>query len=303
MASASSIDLAGIFPPISTPFDAMGEVSTAALTANLERWNAYDLAGYVVLGSNGEAAYLSDDERLRVLEAARRAIPPGKLMIAGTGCEATRATIRLTQQAARLGADAAIVLTPGYYQPEMTGEVLVRHFCAVADASPIPVLLYNVPKFTGVDMDAATVARASEHPNIVGIKDSSGNVAKLAETVQLARPGFQVLVGTASVLFPGLAVGAVGGVVALSLVAPQQAIDIWRLHRAGRWEEAAALQRRMLPVNAAVTTRFGVPGLKAALDMLGYYGGPVRPPLIELDEGKRQALRAILTGAGLLPGM
>ncbi len=301
MTILSPMDLSGIFPPISTPFDRAGELAHTALSANLERWNEYDLAGYVVLGSNGEAPYLSEDEKLRVLETARGAIPPGKRMIAGTGCESTRATIRMTREAARLGADAAIVLTPAYYQPEMTGDVLVRHFWAVADESPIPVLLYNVPKFTGVDMDAATVARASQHANVIGIKDSSGNVAKLAEIVRLARPGFQVLVGTASVLFAGLAVGAVGGVVALSLVAPQQAIDIWQLHQAGRWDEAAALQRRMLPVNAAVTTRFGVPGLKAALDMLGYYGGPVRPPLVELDPGKREQVRAVLEEAGLLP--
>ncbi len=301
MTILSPMDLSGIFPPISTPFDRAGELAHTALSANLERWNEYDLAGYVVLGSNGEAPYLSEDERLRVLETARGAIPPGKRMIAGTGCESTRATIRMTREAARLGADAAIVLTPAYYQPEMTGDVLVRHFWAVADESPIPVLLYNVPKFTGVDMDAATVARASQHANVIGIKDSSGNVAKLAEIVRLARPGFQVLVGTASVLFAGLAVGAVGGVVALSLVAPQPAIDIWQLHRAGHWDEAAALQRRMLPVNAAVTTRFGVPGLKAALDMLGYYGGPVRAPLVELDPGKREQVRAVLEEASLLP--
>lgn len=297
-----SINLSGILPPIPTPFDRADDVDCAALAENLQRWDAFDLAGYVVLGSNGEAAYLSDDEKLRIVDVARQHIPPEELLIVGTGCEATRETIWLTQQAARLGADAALVVTPAYYQPEMTSDNLVRHYWAVADASPVPVVMYNVPKFTNVDMDAATVVRAAEHPNVVGIKDSGGNVAKLTDIVRLASADFQVLVGTASVLLPGLAIGAVGAVVALGVVAPEQAVGIYRLHRAGQWDAAVDLQRRMMPVNAAVTARFGVPGLKAALDMLGFYGGPVRAPLAQLDESKRHALRAVLAAGGLLHG-
>ena len=182
----------------------------------------------------------------------------------------------------------------------MTPESLVRHYRAVAEESPIPVLLYNVPKFTGVDMDAATIARASQLSNVAGVKDSSGNIAKLTDIVRLAAPGFQVLVGTASVFFAGLAMGAVGGVLALVNVAPQQAVDIQRFYQAGRWDDAVELQRRMMPVNAAVTARFGVAGLKAALDMLGYYGGPVRSPLMDLGESERQTLRQVLVEGGLL---
>jgi 4-hydroxy-2-oxoglutarate aldolase len=182
----------------------------------------------------------------------------------------------------------------------MTRESLLRYYRSVADASPIPVMVYNVPKFTNVDLDAATIAQASPHPNIVGVKDSSGNIAKLADVVRLAVPGFQVLAGTGGFFFAGLSLGAVGGVLAVANVAPQQSIDIFGLYKAGEWEEAADLQRRLLPVNAAVTSRFGVPGLKAALDMLGYYGEPVRPPLLDLGDGDRETLRGILAEAGLL---
>lgn len=295
-----SVHLEGIFPPIPTPFDLQGEVAYPQLAANLERWNAFGLSGYVVLGSNGEVVYLNVQEKLKVLETARQAIPAGKLLIAGTGCESTRETIVLTRQAADVGADAALVITPHFFGAKMTSDALVAHYRAVADTAPIPLILYNVPKFTGVDMDAATIARIARHPNIVGVKDSSGNVAKLSDVVRLTGDDFQVLVGTASVLLAGLTMGAVGGVVALGNVAPQQAIDIYNLFRAARMDEAAALQRRMVPVNAAVTARFGVAGLKAALDMLGFYGGPVRAPLLDLTASELETLRGILVEGGVL---
>jgi len=302
MMNKSVVTLKGVFPPIPTPFDAQGGVALGALVENLERWNQYDLAGYVVLGSNGEAIYLTGQEKLHVLETARRAIPADKLMIAGTGCESTRETIALTRQAAQVGADAALVLTPHYYGSKMTPDSLVRHYQAVADGSPIPILLYNVPGFTHVDVDAATVARAAQHTNVAGIKDSGGNLAKLADVVRLTGPDFQVLAGSAGFFLAGLAVGAVGGVLALANVAPQECIGIHRLFKAGQWEEAAELQRRMVPVNAAVTARFGVAGLKAAMDMLGYYGGPVRPPLLDLTDAERQALHGVLVDGGLVTG-
>jgi 4-hydroxy-2-oxoglutarate aldolase len=296
----TAVSLSGVFPPIPTPFDSQGEVDERALVENLERWNRYDLAGYVVLGSNGEVVYLSDAEKLRILEVARGAIPADKLLIAGTGCESTRQTIALSQGAAEAGADAVLVLTPHYYGGKMTPDNLAHHFWALADASPIPVVLYNMPKFTHLDMSAATIAHIAGHPNIIGIKDSGGNITKLGDIVRLTDPDFQLLAGSAGFFFAGLALGAVGGVLALANVAPQQSIDIQRLFKEGKWDEAAELQRRMIPVNAAVTGGYGIAGLKAALEMLGYRGGPVRSPLLDSSPDERQALREILVAGGLL---
>jgi 4-hydroxy-2-oxoglutarate aldolase len=298
--SRPAISLQGVFPPIPTPFDGEGNVAYQAITQNLDRWNRYDLAGYVVLGSNWEAVYLSDEEKVRVLQTARQAIPGDRLLLAGTGCHSTRQTITLTRQAAQIGADAALVVTPHYYSGKMTPEALLRHYHAVADASPIPILIYNVPKFTAVNVDAASVSRIAEHPNVVGIKDTSGNITQLGETVQLAGPDFQVLAGSAGFFLAGLTLGAVGGILALANVAPQPSIDIYHHFEAGQWDQALALQRRMFPVNAAVTSNWGIAGLKAALDMVGYYGGPVRSPLLPLGEEQVQALRAILIEAGIL---
>jgi 4-hydroxy-2-oxoglutarate aldolase len=298
--SKPEISLRGVFPPIPTPFDSAGRVAHQALRENVERWNQYNLAGYVVLGSNGEAVYLTEVEKVAVWETARKAISSAKLLIAGTGCESTQQTIALTQKAAEAGADAALVVTPHYYSGSMTMPSVLHHYQAVAEASPIPVLLYNVPKFTHVDIDAPTIAQASGHPNIVGVKDSSGNIAKLSDVVRLASRDFQVLAGTGGFFFAGLGLGAVGGILALANVAPQESIDIQRLCETGQWKEAAELQRRMLPINAAVTSVYGIPGLKAALDMLGYYGGPVRSPLLDLDERDKHALRQTMAEAGLL---
>jgi 4-hydroxy-2-oxoglutarate aldolase len=295
-----SVSLGGVFPPIPTSFNRQGDIDLEALSDNLQRWNQYDLAGYVVLGSNGEPVYVDEEEKVGVWQTARTAIPDHKLMIAGTGCESTRQTIHLTKLAADAGADAALVVTPHYYSGQMTRESLLHHYRTVADSSPIPIMLYNVPKFTNVDLDALTIAEASPHPNIIGVKDSSGNIAKLSDSIRLASPGFQVLVGTGSVFFAGLALGAVGGVLALANVAPKQCIDIVSMYEEGRWEKAAELQRRLLPVNAAVTARFGIAGLKAALDLLGYYGGPVRSPLLDLPAAERETIRVILLEAGLL---
>jgi 4-hydroxy-2-oxoglutarate aldolase len=288
------VDLSGVMPPIPTPFDPRGEIAYQRLVENLERWNGYGLTGYVVLGSNGEAVYLTEQEKLRVLETARETIPGDKTLVVGTGCESTRETIALTQQAAEIGADVALLVTPHFFSGKMTPESLVRYYQAVAEAAPIPVVMYNVPKFTHVDMDADTIARLAQHPNVVGIKDSGGNVAKIADVVRMVGPDFQVLAGSAGFFLAALAVGAVGGVMALANVAPQQSIDIYHLFQEGRWKEAAELQRRMVPVNAAVTARFGIAGLKAALDTLGYYGGPVRAPLLDLTASEMEALQAVL---------
>ena len=298
--SESTISLKGVMPPIPTPFDERGEVHYGALTDNLKRWNEYDLRGYVVLGSNGEGILLDEEEKARVWQTARRAIPAEKLLIAGTGGESTRQTIATTQRAADAGADAALVVTPHYYSPKMTAESLVQHYTKVADASPIPILIYNVPKFTGVNVEPAAAARAAQHPKIVGMKDTSGNITQLAETVRMAGSGFQVLAGSAGFFLAGLALGAVGGILALANIAPEMGLEVMRLFEARALAEAAELQRRMIPVNHAVTGRFGIAGLKAAMDMLGYYGGPVRSPLLGLTEEEQKTLRRILEDGGVL---
>ncbi len=295
------VDLAGLMPPIPTPFRRSGELDLSALRSNLERWNRFALRGFVVLGSNGEAPLLEDDERAALWAAARAAIPPGRLLVAGAGAESTRATVARCRTAADAGADAVLVVTPHFYGGAMTPDRLVAHYHAVAEASPVPVIAYTVPRNTHLDLDAATVERIAGHPNLVGLKDSSGNVAKLADVVRRCGPGFQVLVGSGGVLLPALVVGAVGAIAALACVAPQATLDLAEHVRCARLAEAGALQARLVPVNEAVTTRFGVAGLKAALEMLGFEGGPVRAPLGDLGPAAREELRLVLEEAGLTP--
>lgn len=295
------LSLSGAYAPIPTPFDDDGAVAHDKLVENIARWSKASLAGLLVLGSNGEFNYLSDREKLDVLETARQAIPRDKLFIAGTACESTICTLELTEQAATIGADAAIVLTPSYYTSKMDAQAMRRHFLELAEHSPLPIILYNMPACTGIDLSAETVVELAQHPNIVGIKDSSGNVVKLGDIIRAAPPTFNVLAGSASFLYPALVLGAVGGVMALANIAPEQCCSIYHRTQEGRHEEARQLQLRMIPPNTAVTARFGVPGLKLALDWLGYYGGPVRSPLGPLDGAQQATLRAILVEGGILP--
>jgi 4-hydroxy-2-oxoglutarate aldolase len=277
-----------------------GQVAHDKLAENLVRWNQVDLAGYVVLGSNGETVYLSDAERVAVVSTARKAIPRDKLLIVGTGAESTRATIERTKTAAEAGADAALVVTPCYYKGQMTTEALRRHYFALADASPIPILLYNVPKFTGLDLSAETILELAQHRNIAGIKDSGGNVAKLGAIIGAAPDHFKVLAGSGGFFYPALVLGAVGGVLALANVAPDQCCQIYHATCQGQHSRAQELQLRMIPLNAAVTARFGIPGLKAALDLLGYYGGEPRSPLSPPSSDQVEEIRHILEESGLL---
>lgn len=296
----SGISLRGVFTPIPTPFDEDGRVAHDKLEFNLDRWNKTELSGYVVLGTNGEWVYLNEQEKREVLKTARQAIPKEKLMIAGTACESTVHTIASTEEAARIGADAAIIINPSYYKSQMTGPVLANHYRRVADASPIPILIYNLPPATGIDLSADLLVELSQHPNIIGVKDTSGNMPKMGETIRRAHPSFQVLAGSANFFYPSLAIGVTGGILALANVAPDEAVEMFRLFNAGEMEKGRALHLRMLPVNLAITDRFGVSGLKAALDMVGFYGGPPRLPLLPLDQERREEVHNILKTAGLL---
>lgn len=289
----------GVFPPIPTPL-AEGEVAHDKLSENIAQWNQTGLAGYVVLGSNGENVYLSEAEKRAVIATAREAIPSDKLLIVGTGRESTRLTVESTQTAADLGADGALVVTPSYYKGQMTTEALYRHYTAVADASPIPILVYNVPKFTGLNIAPTLVARLAEHPRIVGMKDSAGNIGQLIEIIRLAPPDFEVLVGNAPTYFSALGVGAVGAVLALANVAPWECVAIKELSDQGKLDEARVLHFKLMPVGRAVTSQFGIGGLKAALDLLGYYGGHPRSPLFYPSSEEVEEIRGILRQAGLL---
>jgi 4-hydroxy-2-oxoglutarate aldolase len=294
------IPLRGVFTPIVTAFDQAGDVAHDKMALNLDKWNQTGLSGYIVLGSNGEWVYLNEAERLAVLENTRQAIPRDKLMIAGTAAESTRQTIRLTEEAAKVGADAAIIVNPNYYKSQMTAPVLSGYYEAVADASPIPIMIYNLPPATGMDLPADLLVSLSQHPNIIAVKDTGGNIAKMGETIRRAAPGFHVLSGSANFFYPSMAMGVTGGILALANLAPNEAVALYDLFEAGEIDRGRNLHLRMLPVNLAITSRFGVPGLKAALDMAGFYGGPPRLPLCPLDADRRQELRTILEEADLL---
>ncbi|MCX8118770.1 MAG: dihydrodipicolinate synthase family protein [Desulfobacterota bacterium] len=288
--------LGGVIPPITTPFE-RGNLSTKRLEENFKKWNRTGLSGYLVLGSNGEAVYLNEREKRKVIEVSRRSIPSSKVMIVGTGAESTRETIRLTNQAAQAGADYGLVVTPSYFKGSMKPQVLYDHFLAVADASKMGILLYNVPQFTGINLDAEWVAKLSLHPNIVGIKDSSGNIGQLSEIVHLSKKGFAVFVGSAPVFFPALCVGAVGGILAVANAIPEECVRLFTLFKQGKWEEAAALQNRLTPLAKAVTVTYGIGGLKMAMDLNGYFGGDPRSPLKRPGKEVEEALRKLLDQA------
>jgi 4-hydroxy-2-oxoglutarate aldolase len=297
----STVSLNGVFTPIVTSFDENGDVAHDSMAFNLDRWNQTGLKGYIVLGSNGEWVFLSESERREVLQTARQAIPSEKLMIAGTAAESTVHTIRLTQEAATIGADAAIIVNPNYYKGQMKPPVLANYYRTVADQSPIPIVIYNLPPATGMDLAADLLVELSAHPNIIGVKDTGGNIAKMGETLRRSDPSFQVLSGSANFFYPSQAIGVAGGILALANIAPEASVSLYDLFHAGRIDEGRELHLRMLPVNLAVTSKWGVSGLKAAMDMLGFCGGPPRLPLMPLDEERRRELHLILERAGLLP--
>ncbi len=288
--------LSGLFPPIPTPF-VHGELSAERLADNLALWNRQPLDGYVVLGSNGEAPLLDDAERAAVIRAAREAIPTERLLIAGAGRESTRATIHAVKEAFDLGADAVLVGVPGYYRPAMTDEVLEAHFRAVADASPGPILLYSVPFFTGLPLGAALFGRLVGHDRIIGIKDSSGDPASIEALVAAGKAAGReasILVGSARALAEGVRRGAAGGVLAVANLAARSCARIAEAARAGDMDEARRLNRALDPLTEAVTIKHGIGGLKAALDLLGFFGGLPRPPLPAPSEAARAEIAARL---------
>ncbi|MBF6591219.1 MAG: dihydrodipicolinate synthase family protein [Ktedonobacterales bacterium] len=298
------MDLSGIYPPVPTFFGEDEALDVVTLRKHIGRLRAKGITGFVALGSNGEAVHLDLDERRAVIAAIREAAGSEAQVLAGAGTDSTRGTLALCQLAAAAGADAALVLPPSYYRGRMSMLALAAHFRAVADASPLPVVIYNIPANTaGVDVDAETTIALSAHPNIAGMKDSGGNLAKMAEIVAGAREGFAILAGSAGFLLPALAVGARGAIAALANVAPRECLRLVALCAEGRWAEARTLQARLVPVNSAVTSSYGVAGLKVALSFVAHYGGEPRRPLAPLDAGERVRLRSLLAEADLLSAM
>ncbi len=288
------IDLKGIFPPLPTAFDDQENLAIDKMQANIKALNNYNLAGFLVLGSNGELVHLTEEEKIVVYQECRKAIPKDKLMIAGTGGQTTRETIRLSKAAAAAGADAVLVLNPFYYKGLMTTNALVAHYHAVADACPVPVIIYNMPANSGLDMHADQILAISNHHNIIGLKDSGGNITKIADIIGRSKPGFQVLAGSAGFLLSAFTVGAVGGILALANIAPQQCLDIHQYFKNKDLDAARKLQAAMIPVNTAVTARWGVPALKTAMDSIGLFGGLARKPVLAISEDVKTQLLDIL---------
>jgi 4-hydroxy-2-oxoglutarate aldolase len=290
------VSLRGVVPPLVTPFRPDGSLDLPAFEANLGFLKGFDLSGFLVLGSNGEAAGLEEAEKLDLVVVARRSLP-GRFLLVGTGVESTRGTVALTRRAADAGADAALVLTPHYYRSRMTEEALRRHYEAVADASPIPVYLYSVPAFTGLVWPPDLAGALADHPRIAGIKESSGDLSLLARIVSTVPPTFTVACGNAPVLYPALCVGAAGGVVAVANCVPGVATALFAAFRAGDHERARRLQEALTPLAVAVTATWGVAGLKAAMDFVGLRGGAVRAPLLPVGDAVREQLRPLLDRA------
>jgi len=289
--------LHGIYAPIATPF-AGGEIAYDKLEKNLEFWLGSDLEGIVVMGSNGEFVLLSPQEKEELMRFVCARAKGKKTVIAGTGAESTVETIRLNMKAAEAGADAVLIVTPNYYKGEMTDPVLSRFYTDVADASPLPVILYNMPRNAGINISAKLAVELARHPKIIGVKDSGGNIVQIADMIRNAPEGFSVFAGSASYLYTSLALGATGGTLALANIFPNECARLQMLFDAGKIREARDLQMKLIDSNNAVTARWGIPGLKAAMEMIGLYGGDPRPPLVPLKEADREELRKVLTKTG-----
>ncbi len=291
--------LEGIYAPIPVPFlDDTGEIDEAALETNMEFWNQSSLSGIVVMGSNGEFVLLDMEEKRKLINLTVKYANNGKHVIAGTGCESTRDTIRMCKVAGEAGCDAALVLSPNYYKKAMqTERVIMNFYEEVADASPIPVIIYNMPGNSGINIPAAVTAKLSAHPNIMGIKDSGGNIVQIMETIKNAADDFSVFAGSASFLYPTIMAGGKGGTLALANIMPEECVKLYHLAKNGETERAAKVQMALLEPNAAVTSKWGIPGLKAAMELIGKIGGRPRHPFLPLGEKETNELKMILAKA------
>jgi len=294
-----TIGFEGIFAALTTPF-AGDEVSVPKLEDNIRKYNATGLAGYLLLGSTGECVSLSDAESEALVRAARAYAAPGKALIAGTARESTRLTIDFTNRMADAGVDAVLVRSPAYYKSRMTRDALKAHFLAVADKARVPVIVYNIPANTGISLEAPLVVELSGHPNVIGLKESSGNIAYLGEVIRQVPPRFRYFLGSGCVFLPGLELGACGAILAVADAAPELCCRIHRLFREGKIEEARKLQLDLIPLNKAIMEGAGIAGLKYALDLRGYYGGQARPPLLPPGDAAKAEIARLMKGLGLV---
>src|SRR5215213_1883045 len=286
-------NLRGILLPIITPF-VSDSVNHSALRSNIDRWSNTGVTGYVILGSTGERVHLDEREYLAVIETCRAVVRRSMAFIVGAGQQSTLGTIKEVARAAAAGADAVLVITPNYYRSAITQDTLISYYKAVADSAVIPVLLYSMPALTGIKIEAETVAQLTEHPNIIGVKDSANDVTGFKRTVDQCPAEFAVMTGNGTVFLDALEAGATGAILAVGCVVPELCVEIFRSFNAGERERARTLQDKLTPLATAVTTRFGIGGLKAALDLVGYRGGEVRAPLQAPDESARKEIEALL---------
>lgn len=290
----ASLNLSGVFPPVPTPFTADESIDPAALRHNIRQLLRAPLRGAVVLGSNGEAPLINDDDSVALIEAARAEVPRDRVLIAGTGRESTRETIRFTRRAAEAGADAVLVRTPSFFKGQLTADAFVRHYTALADVAAVPVLLYNYTALTGVTLHPEAVAALSQHPNIAGMKESGTDEALIASYGRHTSSGFSLLAGTVTALHASVAAGATGAILASAVVFPERSIELFELLRAGSLGAARALQQRIVAVNKLVTATYGVAGLKLAQDLSGQRGGLPRLPLLPAPAAARDEIAAAL---------
>jgi 4-hydroxy-2-oxoglutarate aldolase len=297
------VDLRGVFAPATTPFDPVtGDADVVSMRANLRRWLQAPIRGVVLFGSTGEGVLLDEDEKARLTGAARDLVDADRLLLCGTGAESTRATIRQTKAVAEAGADAVLVQPPSFYKPLMTPAALRDHYLAVAEASPVPVLLYQVPpRFSGVELEPGLVAEVARHPNVIGLKDSSGDQRTLGALIDACHGGCDVLAGSGAILYAALEMGAVGGILAVALLMPRECAELCIAFQAERFGEAGRLQERIAPLHKAVVGELGIPGMKAALDSMGMHGGAPRSPIQPLRNRDAGRLADALAAAGILP--
>jgi 4-hydroxy-2-oxoglutarate aldolase len=289
--------LQGIFVPVVTPFDRRRNVDIGLFRENLHRYVGIGLAGIVIAGSTGEAPFLTERERLRLVETARRIVRPPEILIAGTGLEGTAATLRLSREAVARGADVALVITPNYYKARMDSAALTAHFQVLADGLRRPVIMYNIPQFTGIRMDPNTIGRLSGYPNIAGLKESSGDLAYVRAILRRVRPGFPLLVGSPPILLDALRAGAAGGVLGQASFVPEICLAVYEAFRKGRMKSARDLQQRLTLLAQKITAPYGIAGVKAAVELCGYAAGPPRGPLLPLKASGRRAVAAALREA------